>query len=95
MSWKEISLVCLALIATSAALPAASASDATISDLLTTISSFEDPAIDVSELAFYLASHSYSARPNGGFVEVEIGGKIYKLTPNGSEANLCSIAMQL
>jgi hypothetical protein len=39
-----------------------------------------------------LASHDFDATPKGGFVEVDLGGHIYKLTTNGSAPGLASFA---
>jgi hypothetical protein len=47
--------------------------------------------MNAEDLAFYLANHNFDARPNGGRVDVNLGGSICKLTPNGSAPGLCSI----
>jgi len=44
------------------------------------------------DLAFYLATHGIDATPKSDHVEVDLGGNIYKLTPNGSAPGLASIA---
>jgi hypothetical protein len=44
------------------------------------------------DLAFYLASHGFDATPNSNCVEVDLGGHIYKLTPNGSAPGLANMA---
>ncbi|RQW80880.1 MAG: hypothetical protein EHM14_03060 [Methanothrix sp.] len=72
-------------------LPTASASSTSLSDLKSTVSSFDDPRMDSVDLAFYLASHDIDATPKGSYVEVDLDGYIYKLTPNGSAPGLCSI----
>jgi hypothetical protein len=74
------------------ALPTASASSVSLSDLKSTISSFDDPHMDAKDLAFYLVTHGFDATPQGSSVEADLGGDIYKLTPNGSAPGLCSIA---
>jgi hypothetical protein len=43
------------------------------------------------DLAFYLATHGIDATPQGDHVEVDLGGDIYKLTPNGAAPGLASI----
>jgi len=73
-------------------LPAASASGSSLSDLKSLVSSFDDPRMSADDLAFYLASHGVDASPKGGFVEVDLGGQDYKLTPNGPAPGLCTIA---
>jgi hypothetical protein len=92
MAWKEIcSLILLALIIV-LALPTASASSDRLSDLNSSISAFDDPRMDAGDLAFYLATHGFNATPMGSYIEVDLGGKAYKLTPNGSAPGLCDIS---
>ncbi|MCX6678206.1 MAG: hypothetical protein NTU95_09740 [Methanothrix sp.] len=93
MAWKEISAICLISIVIMLALPTVSASKASLSDLKSAISSFDDPHMDAQDLAFYLATHDFDAKPIGGYVEVGLGGRICKLTPNGSAPGLCTIAV--
>ncbi|MHC1688971.1 MAG: hypothetical protein AB9879_14910 [Methanothrix sp.] len=92
MAWKAISAISLLSLVVLLALPTASASSASLSDLLSTISSFDDPRMDAEDLAFYLATHGIDATPKGDHVEVDLGGDIYKLTPNGAATGLASIA---
>lgn len=73
------------------ALPTVRASSDALSDLKLSISAFDDPHIDVRDLAFYLVTHGFNATPRGSYVEVDLGDDIYKLTPNGSAPGLCSI----
>jgi hypothetical protein len=89
MAWKELISICLVSLAIM--LVPVSASNASISDLKSTVSAFEDAHMNAEDLAFYLATHNFDARPNGGHVEVNLGGGICKLTPNGSAPGLCSI----
>jgi hypothetical protein len=91
MAWKEICVTVLILGGVMLAMPA-SASSSSLSDLKTQISSFDDSRINAQDLAFYLASHDFNAKPEGSFVEVDLGGKICKLTPNGSAPGLADIA---
>jgi len=93
MARKEICAMCLVLIVIIMAVPTVSGSKASLSDLKSTISSFDDPGMDAKDLAFYLATHDYDARPKGGCVEVDLGGSVWKLTPNGSAPGLCSITV--
>jgi hypothetical protein len=92
MAWKEISAIGIVLIIIMMALPTVSASRDSLSDLRSLISGFDDPRINSEDLAFYLVTHNYDAAPKGGYVEVDLAGNIYKLTPNGSAPGLCSIA---
>ena len=92
MAWKEIGAISLLSLVIMLALPTASASNESLSDLTYSISSFDDPHMDVEDLAFYLVTHSIDATPKGSYVEVDLGSDIYKLTPNGSAPGLCSIA---
>jgi hypothetical protein len=92
MAWKEICALSLISITIMLALPTVSASSDSFSDLKSSISGFDDPRMGTEDLAFYLASHGFDATPNGGFVEVHLGGHTCKLTPNGSAPGLASIA---
>ena len=92
MAWNEISAISLLSLAILLALPTASAASVSLSDLKSTISSFDDPHMDAEDLAFYLVTHDIDATPKGSYVEVDLGGDICKLTPNGSAPGLCSIA---
>lgn len=92
MARKEVCKICIALIMIMLAAPAVSASKNTLTDLKSAISSFDDPHMDADDLAFYLATHDFDAKPRGSYVEVGIGEKICKLIPNGSAPGLCTIA---
>ncbi|OPY53902.1 MAG: hypothetical protein A4E48_00522 [Methanosaeta sp. PtaU1.Bin060] len=65
-----------------------------ISDLNRLVSSFDDPLITPSDLAFFLATHNYDVMPKDGYVELTLNGETYKLIPNGKESGLCSIIEQ-
>ena len=93
MAWKEISAICLISIVIMLALPTVSASKASLSDLKSTISFFDDPRMDAEDLAFYLVTHDFDAKPKGSYVEVGLEGSICKLTPNGPAPGLCSITV--
>jgi hypothetical protein len=92
MPWKEICVITIAAVMM-LALPTVSASSASLSDLKSSISGFDDPRMNVEDLAFYLATHGFDATPGNGNVEVELGGKVYKLVPNGSAPGLASITV--
>ena len=92
MAWKEICAMGLLSMIILSVMPTAGASSSSISDLKSLISSFDDPRMSADDLAFYLASHGVDASPKGSFVEVDLGGHNYKLTPNGSAPGLCTIA---
>ena len=93
MVWKEISAICLISIVIMLALPTVSATKDTILELKSTISSFDDPRMNAEDLAFYLVTHEFDAKPKDGYVEVGLEGRICKLTPNGSAPGLCTIAV--
>ena len=93
MVWKEISAICLISVVIMLALPTVSATKDTISELKSTISSFDDPRMNAEDLAFYLVTHEFDAKPKDGYVEVGLEGKICKLTPNGSAPGLCTLAV--
>ncbi|HEX7445552.1 MAG TPA: hypothetical protein VF300_04100 [Methanothrix sp.] len=91
MAWKEIGAIGIILIVVMTALPTVSASKDSLSDLRSLISGFDDPLINSDDLAFYLVTHDFDATPKGEYVEVDLVGNVYKLTPNGSAPGLCSI----
>ena len=92
MARKEICALSLLALIIVLALPTASASSNNLSDLMSLISAFDDPRMDADDLAFYLAIHGFNATPKDSYVEVNLDGKIYKFTPNGSAPELCDIA---
>jgi hypothetical protein len=93
MVWKEISAICLISVVIMLALPTVGATKDSISELKSTISSFDDPRMNAEDLAFYLVTHEFDAKPKDGYVEVGLEGKICKLTPNGSAPGLCTLAV--
>lgn len=92
MAWKKISAICLISIVIMLALPTVSATKTTITELKSTISSFDDPRMNAEDLAFYLVTHEFDAQPKGDYVEVGLQDRTCKLTPNGPAPGLCSIA---
>lgn len=82
-----ISTVCLVI---SALLITGSAAGNSPDELKQLLSSLNDPKISVLDLAFFLATHNYDARPANGYVELKLDGKAYKLIPN-SDQGLCTI----
>ena len=62
-----------------------------ISDLKKLISVNEDVRMNSQDLAFFLATHNYSAMPRDGYVELNLNGIICKLIPNGEKPGLCDI----
>lgn len=68
----------------------ASAND--ISELHELVLSFEDSKITATDLAFYLITHNYDAKPMQGYVELQANGMTYKLIPNGDKPGLCDIS---
>ena len=63
-------------------------------DLWLLISSYEDIGITVKDLAFFLETHGYNARPHDSYASVNFstGKKVY-LTPNGAEPRLADLWM--
>jgi hypothetical protein len=92
MAWKEICAMVLLSMIILSVMPTASASSSSLSNLKSLVSSFDDPRMSTEDLAFYLTSHGVDASPKGSFVEVNLDGHNYKLTPNGSAPGLCNIA---
>jgi hypothetical protein len=69
-----------------------SASGTDINELKELISSFDDPKITVQDLAFFLLTHNFDAKPMGDHVELNLDGAIYRLVPNGNKPGLCDIS---
>ena len=92
MAWKEICAISLLTIVLVLALPTVNASSDALSDLKASISAFDDPRMDTQDLAFYLATHGFDASPRGSYVEVHLGGQVYKISPNDSASGLAGMA---
>jgi hypothetical protein len=73
-------------------LQTASASGNDITELKERIFSFDDPKITVQDLAFFLLTHNFDAKPMGDYIELKLNGTIYKLIPNGDKPGLCNIS---
>lgn len=88
---RRTRVICLVLIAYFASC----ASDCTEeNDLWLLMSSYEDIGITVKDLAFFLATHGYSAEPDKTYVTVKLsGGKEVYLTPNGASPRLADLWM--
>lgn len=92
MARKEICALSLFALIIVLAQPTAGASSDRLSDLKSLISAFDDPRMDAGDLAFYLVTHDFNATPIGSYIKVDLDGKIYKITPNGSDPGLCDIS---
>ena len=53
-------------------------------DLTKVISQYNDTHMTVEDLAFFLATHNYNATPKESYVQITIGGTIYKAVPNST-----------
>jgi hypothetical protein len=53
-------------------------------DLNEVISQCHDTHMTVEDLAFFLATHNYNATPKDGYVQITIGGTIYKAVLNST-----------
>ena len=80
----------IACLATSMLLITGSAGGNDLDGLKQLLSSLNDPRISVLDLAFFLATHNYDAKPAKTYVELKLDGKAYKLIPNGDQG-LCKI----
>ena len=86
---RSIVLVLLSLIL---CLPACQAIEE--NDLWLLLSSYEDIGITVKDLAFFLATHGYDAKPEESYVTVTLSnGKEVYLTPNGASPRLADLWM--
>lgn len=61
-------------------------------DLLNLNMGYEDVRMSPQELAFFLATHGFDARPDDGYVTVKIDNLVYKMTPNKERPGLADIA---
>jgi hypothetical protein len=91
MAWKEICIASVLSMIIAITVPEVSASNVSLSDLKSSISGFDDPRMDVEDLAFYLATQGFDASPKGSYVEVDLGGRIYRIIPNGSAPGLAKL----
>ena len=62
-------------------------------DLLNLTMSYEDVRMSAQELAFFLVTHDFDARPEDGYVTVKIDNLVYKITPNKEKPGLADIAV--
>lgn len=63
-------------------------------DLWLLLSSYEDIGITVNDLAFFLATHGYDAKPEKSYVTVKFSNdKEVYLTPNGGASRLADLWM--
>ena len=63
-----------------------------VNDLWLLISSYEDIGITVQDLAFFLATHGYDAKPEKSYVTVTFSdGEDAYLTPNGGAPKLADL----
>jgi len=58
-----------------------------------TLRKYTEEAISLQELAFFLATHDFDARPEDGYVTVKIDNLVYKVTPNKDRPGLADIAV--
>jgi hypothetical protein len=78
-----------------ACLNAALAQGENFSDLKNLISSREDPSMNCEELSHLLNFHNYNSIPRQGYVELNLGGAFFMLTPNGDHPGLCEIEISI
>lgn len=76
-------IIIAACLAVSVLVPIASAEGNGIEEMKHLLSSVNDPKMAVTDLAFFLVTHNYDARPAKDYVELKLDGNIYKLIPNG------------
>ena len=85
------SIIMIGLIAASINCSAATGPNDNMYELKVLLTSFDDPGMDINDLAFFLVTHNYDATPAGSFVEVKIDSQVYRLVPNGKKPGLCDI----
>jgi hypothetical protein len=80
VSYLIAALTCIVLVSASPAFGAVAENN----ELTKVISQCHDTHMTVEDLAFFLATHNYNATPKDGYVQVTIGGTIYKAVPNSA-----------
>ena len=90
---KYLAIIVLACTMTVISTTASAESDDLYS-LRNLIMSFEDSRICSTDLAFFLATHNYTAVPRDDHVDLFLNGEIYRLVPNGNSPGLCDIEIQ-
>lgn len=88
---KMKTIVFALVLTTIGLLPIVSSSGSDLSDLKARIYAYEDPKITVDDLAFYLLTHNYDARPMDGYVRLDLNKTLYRLVPNGDKPGLYDI----
>ena len=84
MGWEKYlkAIIAIGLITISISLATAVVD---ISEVKNLISSFEKPNMSSQDMAAFLTAHGFDAVAKNGYTELELKGKIYKITPNADE----------
>jgi hypothetical protein len=80
ISYLIAALTCIAFVTASPAFGAVAENN----DLMKEISQYHDTHMTIEDLAFFLATHNYNATPKESYVQITIGGTIYKAVPNST-----------
>jgi hypothetical protein len=62
-------------------------------DLEKFISDNEDVHMTAEDLAFFLVTHDFDARPKGDYIIVNLDDATYKLVPNGDKPGLAEMSV--
>ncbi|MCK9440215.1 MAG: hypothetical protein M0Q13_02170 [Methanothrix sp.] len=81
------------ILLTTPSVIALSTTEAEYSVLIKSITTIEDPRMDVNDLAFFLVTHDFDAVPKRDHVEVRIDDTVYKLVPNGQYPGLANVTV--
>ena len=80
VSYLMAALTCIVFVTANPAFGAAAENY----DLIKVISQIHDAHMTVEDLAFFLATHDYNSTPEFGYVQIIVGGMIYKAVPNST-----------
>ncbi len=84
-------IITIAIFVALALIIMASAGSDDLGNIKKLLSSLDDPKMTISDLAFFLATHNYDARPTKDCVELKLNGTVYRLIPGRGDSELCKI----
>ena len=80
VSYLIAALICIVSVTANPAFRAVAENQ----NLTKVLSLYQDTHMTVEDLAFFLATHNYNATPKEGYVQITIGGTVYRAVPNST-----------